>query len=322
MKAVLFGTGWRAAFYLRIARMLPSLLSIVSVCTRSHERAELLGRDGWNMHTSPEEALSVPHDAVIVASGREGFHSLMSRLRERGERVLAETTFLQLSDEELEDLSTFEGAAAEQYRFTPLYASVIAALGEIGEADQVLISGLHNHHAAAIARIILGTGSRMPEIVRELDFSSSMPRTGSRAGLERGGEEAYVRKLRLLDFGGRLFIYDFSTNQYHSYLFGKRIEVRGRKGIITQEGLNAVGDDGYPYSVPFVFHRDCSTGNGSLTLSHVTLGPRTVFVNPFYPLPFSDDEIAIAEIIRRMDSGEEYPTIASAIMDARLGRLL
>ena len=74
--------------------------------------------------------------------------------------------------------------------------------------------------------------------------------------------------------------------------------------------------------MPFIFHRDVSVGNGSLALTHVTLGERTLFVNPYYPADLNDDEIAIAEILRRMDSGEDCPTILSGIEDARTGRLL
>ena len=93
MKAVLFGTGWRSMFYIRIAKALPELLEIVSVCTRKRERAEMFGAEGLNAVTDSTEALSVPHDIVIVSSGPDGFFSLMKMLDERHETVLTETTF-------------------------------------------------------------------------------------------------------------------------------------------------------------------------------------------------------------------------------------
>lgn len=323
MKAVLFGTGWRAMFYVRIARALPELLEIVSVCTRKEERAELMRKEGLAAFTDPEKALAVPHDITLAVSGKEGFYPLMCRLKERSEFVLTETSFLPLSDKELDDLSGMKGAVAEQYRFTPLYASAIAAMDMVGEIDQLYLSGLHNHHAASIARTVLGLGSRMPDEIRTLDFPSSIRKTGSKEGMiVNGTAEDYTRKLRLLRFGEKLFIQDFSTNQYHSYFYGRSFEIRGRYGIINEREVRCLGPDGYPCILPFAFHRDWTTGNGSLTLSHATLGERTVFVNPFYPAELNDDEIAIADIIRRIDAGEDYPEIISGVEDARLGRLL
>ena len=323
MKAVLFGTGWRSMFYIRIAKALPELLEIVSVCTRKSERAEMLNAEGMNAVTDSIKALSVPHDIVIVSSGPDGFFSLMKMLDERHETVLTETTFLSLSDRELDELSSMKGFVAEQYQYTPLFASAIASLDIIGNVDQLYLSGLHNHHAASIARIILGFSGCVPDEILSTSFPSRILCTGSRKGMTvNGGMENYERKIRALRFGDKLFINDFSSNQYASYLYGKHFEIRGDRGVITEREVRTVGDDGRPVVLPFIFHRDWTTGNGSLTLSHVTLGSRTLFSNPFYPASLNDDEIAIAEILRRMDSGEDCPTILSGIEDARTGRLL
>lgn len=47
MKAVLFGTGWRARFFLRIAKALPSILEITAVYTHSKERAKEIEMEGF-----------------------------------------------------------------------------------------------------------------------------------------------------------------------------------------------------------------------------------------------------------------------------------
>ena len=86
--------------------------------------------------------------------------------------------------------------------------------------------------------------------------------------------------------------------------------------------MNGIDRDGYPYSMPFIFHRDSSVGSGSLALSHVTLGSRTVFVNPYYPLAMNDDEIAMAMMLEQYDGGRNPYPFCEGIMDARLGRLL
>ena len=191
------------------------------------------------------------------------------------------------------------------------------------EPDQLYLSGLHNHHSASIARRVLGTGYQMPEEIQSLSFPSSIVRTGSRRGLEVSGEsEEYVRNIRVMKLGKSLFIHDFSSNQYHSYLYGKHFEVRSRRCVITEKGVSGIDREGYPYSLPFIFHRDSSTGNGSLTLSHVTLGERTVFVNPYYPLEMNDDEIAMARMLELYDMGEDVYPFREGVADARLGRLL
>ncbi len=323
MKAVLCGTGWRAMFYVRISRMLPELLSLVAIYTRTRERAELFSEDPFPVMTDLSEALSVPHDAVIVATGKDVFFPLMKKLKDRGEFVVSETTFLSLDDSEMEELYDMKGACAEQYMYTPLYASILKGCELVGNIDQLYLSGLHNHHAASIARIVLGLGDSMPEKISSLDFPSRVVKTGERKGMVADGvDEEYSRKLRVLSFGDKLFINDFSSNQYHSYLYGKRVEIRGNKGVVTEQGISFCTSDGLAHSMPFVFYRDSSLGNGSLTLSHVTLGERTVFRNPFYPAMMNDDEIAIAMLLKRIEDGMDYPSINSGIMDARLGRLL
>ena len=199
----------------------------------------------------------------------------------------------------------------------------MASIPMIGRIDQVYISGLHNHHAASIARVVLGIDDEIPELLGSADYGSRMLKTGERKGMNTAGEmEDYTRSLRMLKFSKGLFINDFSSNQYHSYFYGKRIEIRGEKGIITEQGVNTVDDNNYPVFLPFVFHRDISVGNGSMTLTHVSLGERTVFINPFYPENLNDDEIGIALLLKNIEEGLQYPTVRDGILDAKLGKML
>lgn len=306
-------------FYIRIARLVPDLARINAVYTRRH---------GYSIHglyvtESLEDALSRPHDAVIVASGREGYTGMMRSLAERGETILTETTFSLLSDSEIEEVEDIEGYTLEQYRNLPLFASVMEASKMIGDVSQLRLSALHNHHAATLIRAILGEEG-MPGSVIAKDYDSRIARTGSRSGRVRSGEmESYVRKLRILEYpSGKLFIDDFSSNLYHSALIRPEIEVRGDRGIVNQEGVRYVNDEGYAISMPFVFHRDSEFYSGSSALSHVTLGSSVVFSNPFYPAPLSDDEIAIALCLSAFDQGHPEYTIRDGILDTRIGRLL
>ena len=146
-------------------------------------------------------------DAVIVATGKDVLFPLMKKLKDRGEFVVSETTFLSLDDSEMEELYDMKGACAEQYMYTPLYASILKGCELVGNIDQLYLSGLHNHHAASIARIVLGLGDSMPEKISSMDFPSRVVKTGERKGMVADGvDEEYSRKLRVLSFGDKLFI--------------------------------------------------------------------------------------------------------------------
>ncbi len=319
---VLCGTGWRSLFFIRIASALKDEFRIASIYTHREDKMSELIEKGYKAYLSLDDALAASHDAVIVASGDNGFYSLLKELESRGETVLSETTFSSLSEEEMDDVSNMSGYTLEQYWHTPLYGSINAVLGKIGKIESVYLSALHNHHAASIMRGIFPS-LEINDVRRLLDTSSRCLKTGSRKGLERGGKmEDYTRKITSVEFKtGEVFITDFSSNQYHSYIIPSRIEIRGERGVITEKGVTYISSEGYPVREDFVFSREESKLNHTPTLSHVTLGGEVVFKNDFYPLPFSDDEIAIASILREFSKGKLDYSIAEGVEDARIGNL-
>ncbi len=320
---VLCGTGWRAQFYLRIANALPSLFSISSIYTRSEQRAKELVANGYIASTDLDSALSEEHDFVVVASGKNGFLHLLEQLDERGEVIASETTFSSLSDSDLSIVEKIDGYCLEQYWFTPLYGSIRNSLSKIGDIESVYLSALHNHHSASILRGIFPN-----EIVVQsqllMENDSKCMKSGSRYGLLKKNEtEAYKRRINLARLsGGQVFINDFSSNQYHSYIIPSRIEIRGEKGVITEKGVTYINDNGYPIKMDFCFHRDLDQINQNPTLSHVTLGDTVIFENEFYPAMLNDDEIAIATMMKRLAEGRLNYSIENGVEDARIGKLL
>ncbi len=323
-KFLLFGTGWRAHFYLRIAKALPDLFEIAMVYTKRPERVSYIESLGFNATCSLSKALSSTFDAAIVASGKEGFVSLMLALSREGVETLSETSFLGFSYEEQEELIDLPGYTLEQYQYVPLYRAIINSLDLIGEVDEMSLSALHNHHAAALARRILTIFDESPVSIDGADFDSSIVKTGSRSGMVLTGEkESYKRKVRMLSFSnGKFFINDFSSNQYHSYLIPNRIEIRGERGVIDERGVSYVSDVGYPIHEDYQIFRDIDTLNQSLSLSHITLGSKVVYKNEFYGVNLNDDEIAISTMLKLYQDGKLDYTIRDGIIDARLGALL
>ncbi len=323
IKFVLCGTGWRAEFFVRIAKALPDLFAITAIYTRNEERAaEIKANRNIFATTELSKALSAEHDFVVVASGKAGFLELLQQLEARGEKIVTETTFSSLSDSDLDIASKINGYTLEQYWNTPLYSSIWKAISKIGKVDCVYLSALHNHHAASICRRIFP--SRCIEHRKLFEDTFSCIKSGSRFGMVRTGEEEqYTRKINLLKMEcGGTFINDFSSNQYHSYTIPSRIEIRGEKGVVTERGVSYINEEGYPINLYFDFHSDSGQMNQTLALSYVTLGSDIVFENRFYPLNFNSDEIAIASILIDIVNGKFDYTIADGVEDARLGRFL
>lgn len=317
---ILCGTGWRAEFFLRIASSLSERFKIACVYTRHGERADLIEKRGFRVVTNLLEALSVPHSAVIVASGKEGFLPLLEFLSSRGETILSETTFLSLTPDERYRASLISGYALEQYWHTPLYASIYKAKDKIGEIESVYLSALHSHHAASIMRGLF-PDEEISCIKRLIDATGRCIKTGSRKGMERGLEmEDYSRKITAVTFkSGKCFITDFSSNQYHNYIIPSHIEIRGTRGVLTERGVTYVLSNGYPVREDFVFGREEDKISHAPTLSHVSLGEEVVFQNIFYPHSLSDDEIAIASMLDEFSSGTLSYSISSAVIDAEIG---
>ncbi len=320
---VLFGTGWRAEFYMRIAEASP-LFKLNAIYTRSEERRKEIEKRGFKVFTSIDETLIEAHDMAVIASGNDGLIPLLDNLNERGTTIACETSFLKLNDNELDYISSnINGYALEQYWHTPLYGSIKEALPLIGDIESVYLSALHNHHAASIARYIF-----KDEVIKDIrtisETNARCIKTGSRAGREISNEmQDYKRKITQIEYAsGKIFINDFSSNQYHSAIIPSRIEIRGAKGVITERGVSYVKDNGYVATLPFIFHRGSDKINEPMTLSHVTLGERETFINPFYPALLNDDEIAIAAMLNEIKERRNTYSIKDAVEDAKLGKLL
>src|ERR1700716_352762 len=87
------GSGWRAEFFVKLARMLPDTLTLVGVAVRRSETAEQVTRQwGVSSFLSPTELLSSQHpDFVISSVPRAANPGVVAALIDAGTRVLSET---------------------------------------------------------------------------------------------------------------------------------------------------------------------------------------------------------------------------------------
>lgn len=322
---ILFGTGWRSDFYRRIARALPNEFPVPAVYTRHEERIKAISQEGFFCTSSMEEALSFAHDAVIVASGPAGLADTLEYLQSKGENIITETSYLSLSDEDTKRCSLIEGFAMEQYPYYPVFKAVSALLPRIGKVQEFRLSMLHNHHAAAMMRKVFPQCIEGFDI-KCLDHKASITKTDDRHGRCTTGEsQDYTRKIRILTGKGDspwLFVNDFSTNQYHTYLIPSSFEIRGEKGVLTNTGISYADEHGIVISDTFRRHFDGDSTNGSLTLSHITCLGQVVYTSPFYGASLNDDELAIASMLKDISELSCTYSIQDAITDAINGRLL
>ena len=153
------------------------------------------------------------------------------------------------------------------------------------------------------------------------------------AGPDRSGPPADERivdsdqVVAWLDAGDRLGVYDFSDDQYFSWIRSPRVVVRGERGEIHDRTVSWLVDHRTPASVELV-RRDAGH-DGNLEGFHlvgITLGDDWVYRNPFAPARLSDDEIAVASCLAGMaawlDGGPDVCSLADAAQDHYLGLMI
>ena len=159
----IIGHGWRADFYLRIARELPELFGVSRMLVRREETAAAL-RAAWGVETF-HDLDSFLADAelafVVVSVPWETCPVYIRELSARGVPVLAETP----PAPDLAGLTELYEAVgsgakvqvAEQLLFQPMHAARIALSrsGRLGDVTQAQVSAVHGYHGISLIRQFL-----------------------------------------------------------------------------------------------------------------------------------------------------------------------
>ncbi|HWJ86411.1 MAG TPA: Gfo/Idh/MocA family oxidoreductase, partial [Cellulomonas sp.] len=157
------GSGWRAEFFVRMARLLPDTFTCVGVVTRTAGRGAEVER-AWGVPTVRAATELEAPELVVVATPWPVTPDAIRELVARGVPVLAETPPAPDADG-LRALWSDVGSSglvqvAEHSPYMPSHAARIAAVqaGIIGEPTSVQISSTHLYHAVGLIRRILGVG--------------------------------------------------------------------------------------------------------------------------------------------------------------------
>ncbi|MDR1281585.1 MAG: Gfo/Idh/MocA family oxidoreductase [Opitutaceae bacterium] len=334
----IIGGGWRAEFYLRIARALPECFTVTGIYVRDAAKRATL-QHTWNIPAADSigalrRTLQKPRFIVISVPSAVACEYLGAcaelKIPALGETPPAPTLGGLLR---LHTTLTAKGARvqiAEQYAFQPHHAALLAIAhsGRLGNISQVQASVAHGCHAMHIMRRFLGAGFQNVTVearARTAPLVEGPGRDGPPAR-ERivQDEQTFAR----FDFeNGRLGLHDFTYAQYFSWIRANRILVRGERGELDADNARWLLSHDAPISAPIVRH-DAGQRTNLEGFYHkgYTLGAEWIYRNPLAPGRLADDEIAIATCLLRMseyaDDGDSFYDLREASQDQYLSLLM
>ena len=332
IRYALIGSGWRAEFYIRIARMLPEIFELSAVLIRDKEKGAEFARSFQVKVVNSLEELLAEDPMFVVLSIRRGFVTEnLLKLFEAGVPVLTETP----PGESQADLQELWAAyrkyqpkvqVAEQYFLQPLYAAWHKAIsmGMLGEVQNISISALHGYHGISMIRWLLGTGGDRCTIYGKR-YRFPVTETYGREGMTFDGEIfTCPRDRAVLEFErGQTAFFDFSDPaQYHSFIRTRQLNVQGVRGEIDDLTIRYLTDDNVP--VTQNLNRIDLGVYGNQEWSHfgIMLGERFLYRSPFARARLNDDELAVGSLLLGMEeyvrSGKEIYSLANALQDMYL----
>lgn len=325
---VIVGAGWRSEFFLRIAALLPERFCVTGMAIRNQDKALEFERK-WGIRTfsTVDELIrKTEFSFVVVSVPRTIAPEITVHLAGQNIPVLCETP----PAKDLQSLvhlyqalgSQAKVQIAEQYAFQPNHSArlQIAKSGKLGTVSQVQVSVAHDYHGISLIRHLLGIGYQ-DAVIQASAFTSPIAVSPDRNGPpNRDGTNPSRQVIATLRYGDKLAIYDFTDEQYFSWVRSPRMLIRGEKGEINNFEVRYLEDFQTP--VVSTLRRTYAGHDGNLEgfyLKNILLGDRHVYRNPFAPGRLSDDEIAIATCLQKMHEyalgGPSFYGIADASQD-------
>lgn len=332
----LIGAGGRADFFLRIARQLPKHFEVVCIQVRDPVKGQAYA-DRWQLpvvNSVPELLEREEVEFVLVSVSQPAAAEVIEVVALADMPVLTETPPGQ-TVAELERLTalTRNGAhiqVAEQYQFQPLHAARIALAhdGRLGDLTQAQVSAAHGYHGISLIRLMLGVGFE-DATVHAFGLESRLLASRRRTGSPPPDQvEASHQILALFEFdSGQSGLFDFTWDQYWSWVRAPRILIRGTRGEIVQDRITWLRDTQTPLSLPLERVDGGQLGNLEGYHHHgIRVGEEWVYRNPTLPARLSDDEIAAADCLLCMGAnaraGGRFYDLAQGAQDQYLTLLM
>jgi predicted dehydrogenase len=329
------GSGWRTEFFLRIAKELPERFKVSGVVTRTEVTGKNIEKKfGISTYRTIDELLNATKiDFAVVSVPWEIAPIRTKELVERGIPVLSETPPAPDLDSLIEiNKLTGLGAkiqVAEQFHLHPLHAAriAIANSGKLGEISQVQISVCHGYHGISLMRKLMGVNFENATITAS-KITTPLVDGPTREG--GPGEEKLIESQQVIasfDFGGKYGIYDFTGDQYFSWIRSKRLLVRGSKGEITDRSVRYLKDFQTPIEYELKRVNMGEYGNlDGFGLKGILAGEEWIYKNAFTPGRMTDDEIAVASCLEKMyqytKNGQDFYSLAEGSQDHYLSLMI
>jgi hypothetical protein len=324
------GAGWRAQFFIRLAKMMPEKFELVGVVARKEDVRSALNLEfGVQTFSSVSQLLSYKKPDFAVSSvSWDANPGIVEELVKAGVYVLSETPPAPTL-EALQELWKQVGSSgmvqvAEQYLFLPGHAARLAITesGAIGEIGSVEISSTHGYHAVSIMRGFLKPGFE-PTTITTRQFEALLADPLARAGWNDDLSPKNAKTtISLIDFGaGKSGLYNFVDNQWHNQLRHRRIVVRGSRGELVDDSvIRLVDGPAITTSRIERYQLGYDLNLDGYDTEHLSFDGKVVFKNPFTGLRLMDEEIAIAQLMCQMadwlDGKAEAPyPLAEACQD-------
>ena len=324
------GSGWRSAFFLRLARSAPDRFRATGVVTRSAERgAEVTAEWGVPGFRSVAELLAAEApDFVIPSVPWPVTPDVTRELVALGARVLAETP----PAPDLPGLRALWAdvggsglvQVAEQYLLMPGHAARLAVVQEgiVGEPTSVQVSSTHLYHAVSMIRGLLGVGFE-PVVVsaRVLHRAARRPahprRLDRRQHAEGHRDDARHPGLRRPHGALRLHrqpVVEPAADPAH-----RRPRIAAASSSTTTSSGSSIPTT--PVESQLVRRQTGIDLNlEGFDLDHISFDGRVVYRNPFQGARLSEDDIGVAALLEktgawaRGEGPEPYP-LAEGLQD-------
>ena len=319
----IIGAGWRAEFYIRLAKICPDTFHLCGICIRNEEKAkELQNKYGINSVRTLEELKKIPCDFFVNCINKADISDLSLSLAEEGFAVLMETPACvnsKQAKEYAQRLRTHHRiSVAEQFHLKPMYQTVKAIIDEgiIGNVCDMEISLCHEYHAMSLIRKFLDVDS-IPKVT-STKISSPLLVTNGRGGeLENKQVKTSERFVKIFDFGEKSALYHFDRSQYFSPIRTDSYVIHGTRGEI-RDGVVRYFNQNNRFIQSNIIHNTSGNLDGFFN-GTVTFENKVYYKSPFGDARLSDEETAIGEVLLRMDSfiktGKQFYSFDEALKD-------
>lgn len=243
----IIGSGWRAEFYIRIALHPGNDFELTGLLCRNTAKQEALAKKyGISPTLFESEIIESRPDFIVVAVSKPSIAEVSAHWQEMGFPVLCETpAALNLRDLSAIVQRSAEDAmpllVAEQYQYYDTYQKLLELIqsGIIGQTVSASISLAHDYHGVSLLRQILMEPYSAPYRILVQKHELPVTKTGDRYQIYTEGE--LIRRTRTIAQiafqDGRIALYDFDPEQYHSVIRHNRVHVTGTRGEIINETL-------------------------------------------------------------------------------------